>query len=298
MGCTTTKKTEQVLEAMNWYFGARECRSITFVDDTAGDQEDLYFDLNAIDANYEEKQFYVWLDAGTGTDPAIAGKTGIQVVYTSGDTASAIAALAQIAISAVLEFEGTATLGVVEVENKFLGKITVEDYSNAGTISNVVNQAGFGGLLGAIAQGGGTVNTSQELEDIKSDSTGEIILDQIIKGSSVNIDLTLLEMNTERWESLIGEGYGAKEGTSVGYGTSKLYTSSFDIAAQLSGHPVRLPLSDRSADVTLWKTAPNMNSISYSGSEVQSAEFSFVGLKDATKPTTIDLFARGDHSLL
>ena len=120
MGCTTTKKTEQVLEAMSWYFGARECRSITFVNDTAGDQEDLYFDLNGIDENYEEKQYYVWLDAGTGTDPAIANKTGIQVVYTSGDTAAVIAGLAQVAIDAVAEFSAEVTLAVVEVENVFL----------------------------------------------------------------------------------------------------------------------------------------------------------------------------------
>ena len=298
MGCTTTKKTEQVLEAMSWYFGARECRSITFVDDTALDQEDSYFDLNSIDENYLEVQYYVWLDGGTGTDPLIANKTAIPVVYVSGDSASVIAGKAQLAIDAVINFNATVVGAVVEVENVFLGTITLEDYSNAGTISHVVNKAGFGGLLGAIASGGGSVNTAQELEDIKSDSTGEIILDQIIKGASVNIDLTLLEMNTERWESLIGEGYGAVEGSSVGYGTSKLYKSSFDFAGQLVGHPVRLDLSDRTADIVLWKTAPSMNSISYSGAEVQSAEFSFVGLKDSTKPSTVDLFARGDHSLL
>jgi len=297
MGCTTTKKTEQVLEAMSWYFGARQCRSITLADDNAGDQEDLYFDLNAISEEYSGIEYYVWLDSGTGVDPMIAGKTGIQVVYTAGDSASVIAGLVNTAIDSLPEFSSEASGAIVEVENKFLGEIAVEDYSNAGTISGVVNRIGFGGLLGAIAQGGGTINTAQELEDIKSDSTGEIILDQIIKGASVNIDLTLLEMNTERWEALIGEGYGATEGASVGYGTSKLYNSSFNFAAQLSGHPVRLPLSDRSADVTMWKTAPNMNSISYSGSEVQAAEFSFVALKDSTKPTTIDLFTRGDHSL-
>jgi hypothetical protein len=298
MGCTTTQRTEQVLEAMDWYFGARECRSITFVNDTAGDQEDLYFDLNAIDENYAEKKYYVWLDAGTGTDPSVAGKTGIQVVYTSGDSASVIAGLAQVAIDAVVNFNAEVSAAVVEIENKFLGDIATEDYSNAGSISGAVNKAGFGGKLGAIASGGGSVNTSQELEDIKSDQTGEIILDQIIKGSSVSIDLSLNEMNTARWESLIGEGYGAKEGTSVGYGTSKLYKSSFDFAGMLIGTPVRLPLSDRSADIVLWKTTPNMNSIAFSGSEVQSAEFSFVGLKDSTKPSTVDLFARGDHSLL
>jgi hypothetical protein len=298
MGCTTTQRTEQVLEAMDWYFGARQCRSITFQDDTAGDQEDLYFDLNAIDENYSSSEYYVWLDAGTGVDPAIAGKTGIQVVYTSGDSASIIAGLAQAAIDALSDFSAEVSGSVVEVENKFLGEIAVEDYSNAGSITGLINKAGFGSKLGAIAQGGGSVNTAQELEDIKSDQTGEIILDQIIKGSSVNIELSLNEMNTDRWESLIGEGYGAKQGASVGYGTSKLYKSSFDFAGMLVGHPIRLPFSDRSADIVLWKTTPNMNSIAYSGSEVQSAEFSFVGLKDSTKPSTVDLFARGDHSLL
>ena len=298
MGCTTTQRTEQVLEAMDWYFGARQCRSITFQDDTAGDQEDLYFDLNAIDENYSSSEYYLWLDAGTGVDPMIAGKTGIQVVYTAGDSAAIIAGLAQVAIDALSDFSAEVSGSVVEVENKFLGEITAEDYSNAGSITGLINKAGFGSKLGAIAQGGGSVNTAQELEDIKSDQTGEIILDQIIKGSSVNIELSLNEMNTDRWESLIGEGYGAKEGTSVGYGTSKLYKSSFDFAGMLVGHPIRLDLSDRSADIVLWKTTPNMNSIAYSGSEVQSAEFSFVGLKDSTKPSTVDLFARGDHSLL
>lgn len=298
MACTTTQRTEQVLEACDFYFGARECRSITFSDDTAGDQEDLYFDLNEISEDYSTNQYYVWLDAGTGTDPLIANKTGIQVVYTSGDSASVIAGLAKTAIEAAGEFNVTLSAGVAEIENKFLGEIAVEDFSNAGSIAKVVNKIGFGGKLGAIAQGGGSLSTEQSLEDILSDQTGDIILDQIIKGSSVSCDLTLLEMNTSRWESLIGNAYGDVEGTSVGYGTSKLYKSSFDYAGMLVGHPIRLALTDRSADIVIWKTTPNLGSLNFSGSEVQSAEFSFVALRDSTKPSTVDLFARGDHSLL
>lgn len=298
MACTTTQRTEQVLEAMDWYFGARECRTVAFQNDTAGDQEDLYFTLNGIDENYAEEKFYVWLDAGTGTDPLVSGATGIQVVYTSGDDAATIAALAKTAIEAAGDFNVTLTGGNAEIENKFLGEITAEDFSNAGSIALTVNKAGFGGKLGAIAQGGGSVSTEQSLEDILSDQTGDIILDQIIKGASVSCDLTLVEMNAAKWQSLIGEGYGDKEGDAVGYGTSKLYKSSFDYAGMLVGHPIRLALSDRSADIVLWKTTPNMNSINYSGGEVQAAEFSFVALKDSTKPSTVDLFARGDHSLL
>lgn len=298
MACTTTQRTEQVLEAMDWYFGARECRSTTFQQDNGGDQEDLYFTLNGIDENYAEEKFYVWLDSGTGTDPMVSGATGIQVSYSAEDDAATIAGLAKTAIEAAGDFRVTVSGGTAEIENIFLGEITAEDYTNAGGITSTVNKAGFGGKLGAIAQGGGSVSTEQSLEDILSDQTGDIILDQIIKGASVSCDLTLQEMNAARWESLIGEGYGDKEGTAVGYGTSKLYTSSFDYAGMLVGHPIRLPLTDRSADIVIWKTTPNMNSINYSGGEVQAAEFSFVALKDSTKPSTVDLFARGDHSLL
>ena len=298
MACTTTQRTEQVLEAMDWYFGARECRTVAFQQDNGGDQEDLYFTLNGIDENYAEEKFYVWLDAGTGTDPMVAGATGIQVSYSAEDDAATIAALAKTAIEAAGDFNVTLTGGNAKIENKFLGEITVEDFANAGSITKTVNKAGFGGKLGAIAQGGGSISTEQSLEDILSDQSGDIILDQIIKGASVSCDLTLVEMNTAKWESLIAEGYGDKEGTAFGYGTSKLYKSSFEFAAMLLGHPIRLPLSDRSADIVLWKTTPNMNSINYSGGEIQAAEFSFVALKDSTKPDTVNLFARGDHSLL
>ena len=149
MGCTTTKKTEQVLEAMSWYFGARQCRSITLQDDTAGDQEDLYFDLNGIDESYSEKQYYVWLDAGTGVDPMVAGKTGVQVVYTSGDSASIISGLVSAAIDSLPEFSSEASGAVAEVENKFLGEISVEDYhadypgNQSVYFSNYTNSEGF-----------------------------------------------------------------------------------------------------------------------------------------------------------
>ena len=157
MACTTTQRTEQVLEACDFYFGARECRSITFQQDNGGDQEDLYFTLNGIDENYAEEKFYVWLDAGTGTDPMVAGATGIQVSYSAEDDAATIAALAKTAIEAAGEFNVTLSAGVAEIENKFLGEIAVEDFSNAGSIAKVVNKIGFGGKLGAIAQGGGSL---------------------------------------------------------------------------------------------------------------------------------------------
>lgn len=298
MGCTTTQRTEQVLEAMKFYFGARHCRIITFANDDSGDQSGKYFDLNSISELYAEKKYYVLLTDGTAVDPAPAGKTKIEVEYDQDDTAADQAELAKLAIEATGEFLCAVVDGKLHVENKFLGAISAESYAQAAGIEMELGKTGFGGELGAVAQGGGSLNTEQSLEDLTSDQTGDIILDQIIKGASVSMDLTLLEMTQEKWEALIANAYGSKVGDAVGYGTDKLYRSSFEFAGMLVGHPIRLPMTNRSADVVIWKTTPNMNSINFSGSEVQGAEFSFVALRDTSKPEAINLFARGDHSLI
>lgn len=299
---TTTNASNQVLEAMVWYYGKRECRTVTFVDDVAGSLEDEYFDLNLIDEDYNEQQFYVWLDSGTGTDPAISGKTGIQLTYVPNDSKETLSGLL---VAALAGFNVLATdqgNGLAQLENNFLGVITAESYASAPSLTLTSLQVGTGGSLGAIAQGGATITTEQSLEDIFRDDEGDVIQDQILKGAGVSGELQAAEMSTSNWESLVGEAFGDKhtEGSDdlIGYGTSKLYQSSFSYAGQLVGHPKRLANSDRSADICIWKTVSNMTDINYSGSEVQVGSFTFQALPDRNKPNAINLFARGDHSLL
>ena len=52
---TQAKRSNQVLEAMTWYYGKRHCRSTTFVDDVAGSLNGEYFDLNLTDRDWETK---------------------------------------------------------------------------------------------------------------------------------------------------------------------------------------------------------------------------------------------------
>jgi hypothetical protein len=299
---STTQSSNQVLEAMVWYYGKRECRSVTFVDDVALSLEDEYFDLNLIDESYAEAQFYVWLNGGTGTDPAIAGKTGIEITYTSGDTKETLAGLLVAALASNDVKASDEGSGLVQLENRFLGVITAESYTNAPSLTATSLQVGTGGSLGAIAQGGATITTEQSLEDIFRDDEGDVIQDQILKGAGVSGELQAAEMTTANWDSLVGNAFGDKHTEGVddlyGYGTSKLYQSSFSYAGQLVGHPKRLANSDRSADICIWKTVSNMSDINYSGSEVQVGSFSFQALPDSSKPVAINLFARGDHSLL
>jgi len=298
----STQQTSQVLEAMNWSFGGRQCRSITFVDDVAGSLTDEYFDLNVIDEDGNEVEYYVLLGGTTPpVDPAPAGKTKIDVTYVDGDTKEAIAALYVAALAALDIVVISNALGVVTYENSFLGLVTAEVATNAPSLTLAIIALGFGGDIGAVAQGGATISTEQSLEDITSDQTGDIILDQVMKGASVSLEMTVAEMTDDNWKNLVGQGSGdilALATDLVGYGTSKLYTSSFASAGQLVGHPIRLANTDRTADVTFWKTMPQLNSINYSGSEVQGGEFAFTALRDASKDSKVSLFARGDHSLL
>lgn len=305
----SVQQTQQVLEAMDWYFGGRECRSIQFVDDVAGSLAGEYWDVNVIEADYSERKYVFWLqdDMTSGTAPVVdADQTLVQVDYVQGDNAGAVATAfagaitGAVALDAVLSIVSQST-GVVVYENRFLGAVTAEDNSGAPSFTFEILAAGFGGNIGAVAQGGATVSTEQSLEDIVSDQTGDIILDQIIKGAAVSAEMTIAEMTTANWENLVGKGSGDIEALSsdlIGYGTSKLYQSSFANAGQLVGHPIRLPLTDRSADICIFKTMPQMNSINYSGSEVQGGEFAFTALRDQSKPESISLFARGDHSLV
>lgn len=62
--------------------------TITAVADVAGSLNSTYFLASSATADY-----YFWFDDGAGVDPAIAGRTGIHVTYTDGDSASTLGGL-------------------------------------------------------------------------------------------------------------------------------------------------------------------------------------------------------------
>ena len=72
MGCQQTESSSQILEAMAWSFGGRECRSVTFVDDVTGSLSGQEFEVNTIDENGVEKMYLVYLDDGAAVAPTPA----------------------------------------------------------------------------------------------------------------------------------------------------------------------------------------------------------------------------------
>jgi len=306
--CSSTEQSDQILDSRRWYFGGRHCRKVVFVDDVMSSLSGQYFDLNVVDENYNEKQYYVFLKetAGSPVDPAPAGKTKIEIVYDAGDSAATLAGLFVSALDGLAEpvrsLVETSSPDTVEYQNGFLGKVTDEVYTNAGSLTFSVEAAGFGGFLGSLAEGGSTMSTEVEFIDVTADETGGILVDKIIRTLSASLSAPLVEMTDDNWKALVGKGAGSiyNDGSDdyVGYGTDAVYSSAFSRAAQLTGHPVRLPNSDRSKDITLWKTMPVLSDINFSGSEIQTANLTFDALRDATKPAKVDLWARGDHTKL
>ncbi len=93
---------------------------------------DNYFFLSSPTVNY-----YVWYNvAGGGTDPALAGKTGIQVAISAVDSANAVATATAAAIDLLVAFVSTATLNVVTITNAVAGPYTpATDYNTSFTFA-------------------------------------------------------------------------------------------------------------------------------------------------------------------
>jgi hypothetical protein len=298
MSLSASAKTDIKLEAVSVKWGREECRKVTFVTDVTGSLEGEYWDMNTVDNDGVETAYYIWLDNGSSTDPAIVDKTGIQVTYVNNDTGTAIAALFVTALGALAVNVSQSGAEVI-YENSFMGAVTIEDFSNGALLTLETLSNGIGGNLGVTSQGGTTLNMEAQAVELKADQTGEVILGEVYTGSTVSADMSLIEMTKERWEAVVGsvtgDVYTPAAGTRlVGYGTSRLYQNLFDLGGKLVLHPIRLADADRSEDVVFWRSAPKPSTISYSGTDIQGMEVSFAAYIDNSKPEEISLFAQGD----
>ncbi len=82
----------------------QESADITAIADVMDSLNSTYFLINGSDGD----NWYVWYDNGTGVDPMVAGRTGIHVTYTTGDTANTIATLTRSALAACTSIENIA----------------------------------------------------------------------------------------------------------------------------------------------------------------------------------------------
>ncbi len=133
--------------------GSFQAQTVSTVADVAGNLNSTWFNLSSINLVTKlQKDFYVWLDNGTGVDPLVAGRTGIQVTYTNGDTADALATAIRAALNALTnDFTATGATNAVITHSKAAGPVTVASDGTApttftfgsatlGVVSNLINK--------------------------------------------------------------------------------------------------------------------------------------------------------------
>jgi len=100
--------------------GVAESTTVTTVADVAGNLAGKYFLVNSAD---NATQYYIWYNvSGIGSDPNLAGKTGIQVSLNTNDTANTVASSTSSAISAfTTDFVASSALNVVTITNSIVG---------------------------------------------------------------------------------------------------------------------------------------------------------------------------------
>lgn len=305
MTCAKKKTTPIKLEAVRMIWGVEQCRSFKAV--SAGGAGGKYFKVNLIGENYEEVKGYFYMDDGDDVDPAPAGLTLLGVV-----TIGALDTDEVNAQSIVDDINANATYGKVlkayisedsadtfVIENMITGKVSTEDAGDSG-FTYALGITGVGGDLGKTAQGGTSLNLETSTFELKSDQTAELLLGEINQGNLTSIEASLIELNAERFEALIGSVVGdildmGVDGNYVGIGTSRLYQEMSALGGRMILHPIRIAdVTDRSEDWSFHLTAPMPNSLNFSGTEQQAMEMNFKPYVDESKPAEASVGGYGD----
>jgi len=298
-GCSTTSF---LLSAADVSWGRREETCVT-VNVAAAALDGKYFLLEGIDDDFgTDVPYYVWfnLDAGS-VDPAPAGRTAIEVAVTTGEAAADVAAALLAAVEAEAAFRASAgsIATQISIQSEYKGKVAAASADVDTTFTFERNVEGAGGDLGKTS-GGVEITMETTTAPILADQTGQIVQDEFLTGQTIEVSMSLLEMTEENWErvvgSVTGDVYTPAGGTQlVGFGEDRLYASLFDLGGELVLHPSRFAESDRSKNITLWKSAPKPASINFSGEEPQLMEVTFTALADRSIQSAINLMAFGDN---
>lgn len=95
-----------------------QVQTITCVADVSDSLNSKYF---FIYGDEDALKYYVWYDTGAGVDPLITGYTGVQVVISTNDTATAVATATATQLNLLAEFSASSNLAEVAVTNATYG---------------------------------------------------------------------------------------------------------------------------------------------------------------------------------
>ena len=133
----TYDANDSVSNALFYYDKSKGIFEVTLMADVAGSLNNKYFLLNT---GQNEKKFYVWYNVGgTGTDPAISGREGIEIPIAFNDAADIVALATKLILDLKDEVIVTKSLnGKIKIENDLFGASSIADF-NTGFTFNVIN---------------------------------------------------------------------------------------------------------------------------------------------------------------
>jgi len=285
------------LEPMDVYFGDRNIDCVTAVADVALSLEDTYFLFEATNFAGTITEYYVWYNGGTGTDPLVAGKTAVPVVYTSGASATTIASLTQAALNALTTIESATSGAKFSIKQLAMGAVTAAVDSGAPNDTGFtfeLDRTGSKEFLGATEDV--EASFDQSLVDIKASQTGDILLGQLVSSVSATVGLAALELTAARWQSIVGNVIGANKtkGTDIltGVGKGSVGKNLLTVGKELLLKPVNSVNDDR--NLTFFRAAPVPTSVTFSGTELSKMAVDFSCYLNNDVDPDINLWAFGN----
>lgn len=117
-----------------------EVTSVTCVADVAGSLAGRYFLISAGDSG---TNYYIWFKvSGSGSDPAIVGRTGVEIAISTNDSATAVAAAVAAVLNPMSDFAASSSLAVLTITNALGGLTTDAAAGNSGFSVSVTTQGG------------------------------------------------------------------------------------------------------------------------------------------------------------
>lgn len=301
---TTSQVSNIVIEPVDAQYGAkhRTCFTATAGTSLGGD----HFLVSSTTVDY-----YVWYNTGADSDPAVAGRTGIEVAILVGDTA------AQVATKTVAEINSdnvnlamnavVSSSNIIVIENALQGAPLSVSAAGTSTFVVAVAKQGFSLALGYI-EGDVEVGMDEQLFQIISHQTGSQLLGELRTGVTVGpITLSLKEATVAKLKDLLEKGIAVPftpslgvtptEVTAVGaLAGSKQFANVTADGGTLVLHPTKLDLDDYSGDLCFWLAYPKLNSVTFSGEANKMIEVEFSIFLDESKVNEASVFVYGDHT--
>lgn len=273
-------------------------QAITCVADVTSSLNNKYFLFMDPAGN----KHYAWFNVATaGVDPAPAGGwVGHECVLSANASASAVATALAAILTAVTNFDATASGAVVTLVGTSFGYAQPAYDTNTGFAFKVT-------VLGQVETSAGCIQGDIEITgfdqskiEITCHASGTTVKDERITGySKPELSMTFQETDKDSIKKILVL-YGMNSFTPVGldkdevigYGPANVGGANPKVLVRL--HPVSKDASDKSEDWNVWTAELSLDTFNFSGENLSVIPAKFSLYPDETKPKAIQFFMIGD----